>query len=104
MDIDNTTYKLTTNNYFDKEFDKKQIILGNTLISDMKHVKGWEHRLGGKYTKTSSYTIDRKGNIYEHFDPKYYSDFTGDKSVDKKSISISIEKQGRLMNDSFKER
>tara|TARA_B110000211_G_C14014609_1_gene524801 strand:+ start:429 stop:1064 length:636 start_codon:yes stop_codon:yes gene_type:complete len=104
MEINKDKYKLTTNNYFDKEFDKQQIILGNTLLPDMKHVNGWEHRLGGNYTKTSAYTIDRKGNIYEHFDPKYYSDFIGDKSVDKKSISISVENQGWLMKDLLKDR
>ena len=30
MEINKNSYELTTNNYFDKEFDKKQIVLGNT--------------------------------------------------------------------------
>ena len=104
MVINKEIHALTTNNYFDKSFIKKQIILGNTLLTDMSHINGWEHRLGGKYTKTSTYTIDRKGNIYQHFDPKYYSDFVGEKSIDKKSISISLENQGWLLKDLMKDR
>mgnify|MGYP003659415401 FL=1 len=104
MVINKEIHALTTNNYFDKSFIKKQIILGNTLLTDMSHINGWEHRLGGQYTKTSTYTIDRKGNIYQHFDPKYYSDFVGEKSVDKKSISISLENQGWLLKDLMKDR
>jgi N-acetyl-anhydromuramyl-L-alanine amidase AmpD len=104
MEINKETYNLGTNNFYDKEFEKKQIILGNTLVPDMKHVNGWETRLGGKYTKTSTFTVDRKGNIHQHFDPKYYSDFIGDKSVDKKSITISIENQGWLVKDLLKDR
>jgi N-acetyl-anhydromuramyl-L-alanine amidase AmpD len=104
MVINKEIHALTTNNYFDKSFIKKQIILGNTLLTDMSHINGWEHRLGGQYTKTSTYTIDRKGNIYQHFDPKYYSDFVGEKSIDKKSISISLENQGWLLKDLMKDR
>tara|TARA_R110000803_G_scaffold81853_1_gene147798 strand:+ start:37 stop:672 length:636 start_codon:yes stop_codon:yes gene_type:complete len=104
MVIDKESYGLGKTNYFDKSFEKKQIVLGNTLLTDMKHVNGWCHRLGGKYTKTSTFTIDRKGVIYQHFNPKYYSDFIGDKSVDKKSISISLENQGWLMKDLMKDR
>lgn len=104
MKIDNITYSLSKNNYIDKEFDKKQIVLGNTLIPDMKHVNGWKTRIGGNYTKTSAFTIDRKGNIYQHFDPKFYSDFIGDKLVDKKIISISLENQGWLLKDLLKDR
>jgi N-acetyl-anhydromuramyl-L-alanine amidase AmpD len=104
MEIDSVTYSLNTNNYIDKEFEKRQIVLGNTLITDMKHVNGWKKRLGGNYKKTSTFTIDRKGKIYQHFDPKFYSDFIGDKSVDKKIITISLENQGWLLKDSLKDR
>lgn len=104
MKIDKETYRLSKNNYHEIEFEKKQIVLGNTLITDMKHINGWKHRLGGNYKKTSTYTIDRKGNIYEHFDPKYYSGFIEHKTVDKKIISISIENQGWLTKDLLKDR
>ena len=104
MEIDKESYELTTNNYFDKVFDKKQIILGNTLLTEMKHVNGWKLRLGGKYKKTSTFTVDRKGRIFQHFDPKYYSDFIGDKETDKQSITISLENQGWLLKDLLKDK
>jgi len=104
MDIDKKTYKLTDKNYYKKEFKKHQIVLGNSFSDNLNHVKGWEHRLGGDYTKTSTYTIDRKGNVYQHYDPKYYSDFIDDKMIDKKSISIIIENQGWLLKDLLKDK
>tara|TARA_R110002126_G_scaffold252765_1_gene395833 strand:+ start:70 stop:372 length:303 start_codon:yes stop_codon:yes gene_type:complete len=99
MNIDKKKYKLSDKNYNKKEFKKHQVVLGNSFADNLNHVKGWEYRLGGDYTKTSAYTIDRKGNIYQHYDPKYYSDFIGDKMIDKKSISITIENQGWLLKD-----
>ena len=104
MEIDKITYKLTTPNYYEKEFDKHQIVLGNSFNEKLNHFRGWEDRLGGNYTKTSTYTIDRKGKIYQHFNPMYYSDFIGEKRVDKKIISITLENQGWLLKDLLKDR
>jgi len=104
MEIDKITYKLTTPNYYEKEFDKHQIVLGNSFNEKLNHFSGWEYRLGGNYTKTSTYTIDRKGKIYQHFNPTYYSDFIGEKRVDKKIISITLENQGWLLKDLLKDR
>ena len=102
MDIDKLTYKINENNFHKKEFDKHQIVLGNSFSENLNHLKGWENRLGGEYTKTSTFTIDRKGNTYQHYDPKYYSDFIDDKRIDKKIISIIIENQGWLLKDLLK--
>lgn len=104
MVIDRETYKLPENNYYSTEFKKRQIILGNTFSEKHNHINGWLSRLSGEYKKTSMYTIDRKGVIYEHFNPNSYSDFTGNKSVDKKIISISIENQGWLQKDLLKDK
>jgi N-acetyl-anhydromuramyl-L-alanine amidase AmpD len=104
MDIDKKTYNLSNKNYHKKEFIKHQIIIGNSFSENLNHLKRWEHRLGGEYTKTSTFTIDRKGNIYQHYDPKYYSDFIGDKMIDKKIISITIENQGWLLKDLLKDK
>ena len=103
MVIDKETYKLPESNYYSTEFKKRQIVLGNTFSENYNHIKGWLTRMGGEYKKTSMYTIDRKGNIHQHFTPDNYSDFTNNKSVDKKIISISIENQGWLQKDLLKD-
>ena len=104
MEIDKKTYKLKNTNYHQKTFDKHQIVIGNSFANNLDHVTGWKNRLGGEYTKTSTYSIDRKGNIYQHYDPKYYSDFIGIKKVDKKIISITLENMGWLVKDLIKDK
>lgn len=102
MFIDETQYKLSSKNYFPVESIKKQIILGNTFNHDMRHVIGWLNRYNGKYKKTASFTIDKKGVIHKHFDPKYQSSFFGDLELDKKSIVILLENDGWLVNNTEK--
>ena len=99
MKVDNLTYELTENNYYNKEFEKKQIVIGNTFNEKFYHFNGWLTRLDGQYTNTANYTITRKGEVYEHFNPTYYSDFVNEKRVDKKIISIVLENQGWLKKD-----
>ena len=102
--IDKKTYKLSDKNYYEKEFIKHQVVIGNSFSENLNHLKRWEHRLVGEYTKTYTFTIDRKGNIYQHYDTKYYSDFINDKMIDKKIISITIENQGWLLKDLLKDK
>jgi len=104
MKIDKETYKLDEKNYYKKEFKKHQIILGNSFTENLNHVDRWKYRLGGEYTRTATYTIDRKGNTFQHYDSKYYSDFVNNKRVDKKIISIVIENQGWLLKDLLKDK
>ena len=100
MNIDKHTYSLEEKNYYKKKFEKKQVVIGNSFATNPYHFNGWKHRLGGDYTRTAMFTIDRKGNIYQHFDCEYYSDFVNDKRIDKKIISIVMENQGWLLKDS----
>jgi N-acetyl-anhydromuramyl-L-alanine amidase AmpD len=102
--IDKDTYRLSETNFHPKEFTKHQIILGNSLNVKDNLYYGWKNRLCGNYTHTSTFTIDRKGNIYQNFNPKYYSDFINKKGVDKKIISITLENQGWLLKDLLKDK
>ena len=105
MIINDDKYKLEVKNYYDTEFEKRQIVLANTFSEKDKHIIGWKNRMGGEYKKTSPFTIFRDGTIYQHYDSSKYSDFLGNKSVDKKIIVILLENQGwlekDLINDSY---
>lgn len=99
MDINLEKYKLDEKNYYITEFNKRQIVIGNSFSEKDYHIKGWKTRMGGEYKKTSTFTIFKNGEICQHFDPSMYSDFLDNKSIDKKIISISIENQGWLQKD-----
>lgn len=99
MVIDNTTYKLTENNYIPIECIKTQIVLAQTFNHDMKHVIGWKNRLNGKTKKTAAFTIDAAGLVYNHFDSRYLSRFFNDLENDTKSIVVLLENDGWLVNN-----
>ena len=100
--IDDVTYKLSNDNYISVEYPKKQIVIGHTFNHDMRHFIGWTHKFNGKYTKTAAFTVGVNGDIYKHFDPKFYSNFFGNNDIDKKTIVILIENDGWLLKDSEK--
>ena len=91
--IDKKKYKVSENNYHKIIFDKKRIIIGNTFSSDMSYTNGWETRYGGDYKDIASLTIDKDGTIYQHYDPKYHSDFNG---IGETSIMINLVNEGWL--------
>jgi N-acetyl-anhydromuramyl-L-alanine amidase AmpD len=99
MVINETKYLLDKKNYYDTEFEKRQIVLANTFSDKDKHIEGWKLRMGGEYKKTTPFTIFRNGEINKHYDSSKYSDFLGSKSVDKKVIVILLENQGWLEKD-----
>lgn len=99
MKIDKETYRLDENNYYPVKNIKKQIIFANTFNTEMKHVMGWKHRLNGKNKKTAHFTISESGEIFEHFNSEYQSEFFNDKEIDSKTIVILIENLGWLQKD-----
>lgn len=99
MIIDKKLHKLSTDNYITEIHDKHQIIVGHTSHTNMRHVIGWENRLNGKYKNTAAFTIDHKGKIFQHYDPKYQSCFLKNESIDKFIIPIVLENEGWLRKD-----
>lgn len=83
-------------NYFVSDTTKKQILIANSLRKDNFHINRWKNKSLGVNKDWSTYTITREGNIYEHYPPKKYSEFIGDKKIDKKIISIVLENMGFL--------
>jgi N-acetyl-anhydromuramyl-L-alanine amidase AmpD len=87
MVIDYDTYVLNETNYYQEVYTKTQIVIGHTGRKDMRHFDAWLNRRNGNYKKTANFTIDKDGTIYQHFDPKYYSDFLG---IDQDRCNVSI--------------
>ena len=96
--LDKKTYRLPEKNYYKESYKKTQIVIGHNNRRDIRDIIGWTKRNNGEYKKTANYTIDIKGNVYEHFSPKYYSDFIGVEQ-DKSNISISLVNVGWLKLD-----
>ena len=101
--VDLETYKLGETNYHQKSYNKTQIIIGHTYRKNMLHFASWVYRLNNKNKKTATFTINKDGKIYQHFDPKFYSDFVN-KEQDKASISIVLENLGWLKRDGMIDR
>lgn len=89
-------------NYFCSNTTKKQILIANSLRKDNYHINRWENKNLGVNKDWSTYTITRDGIIYEHFPASKYSEFIGDKKVDKKIISIILENMGYLNKENNK--
>lgn len=93
------THLIGLQNFYQSEFMKTQIIIGNTFSNGLNHVTGWETRMNGKYKSTAPITILMDGTIHLHFDPKHHSDFMGIENIDKHSIPIVLENLGWLTKD-----
>lgn len=96
MHIDKETFKVTDDHYYPQPFEKHQIILAESLRAGHNFLIRLKNKDFGKSTAYPTFTISRKGEIFQHFDPKYYSDFLGIDSIDKHAISISLENMGKL--------
>ena len=99
MKIDTETYALSENNYIKMETIKKQIVLGHTSAKHNHTMNKWYRRLNNTYTKTAAFSIDKKGVIYQHFDPIYCSNILDTIELNKKSITILLENDGWLAKD-----
>ncbi len=112
--INDTKYVLTTKKYFNQPIAKKNIVLhhtnGRTVRKgtkdrpSMNHINWWRSTDGHVST---AFSIDHKGNIYQHFDPlnwAYHLGIGGSrKFLDKQSIGIELVNEGHMVkkNDKF---
>ena len=87
MNISNK-YIVKSNCYIRHRTNKSQIVLGNTYNTSLNHLTN-----GNK--KTPHFTITRAGDIYQHFDIKYYSIYL-DCDFEEQVISIALENVGQL--------
>ncbi len=96
IQIDNETYKVKEDNCYKTKTVKSQIVLATSLRKNGYHVTRLTHKEFGKTKKWNTFTISRSGLVYQHYDPKYHSEFLGIKDADKQSISIVLENMGCL--------
>ena len=92
-------YKVEDYNYYHTKHKKNQIILAGSLRKKNFHIKRLQKKDYGKTKKWNTFTISREGTIYQHFDPKCYTDFMVEKEIDKHSISIVLENMGFVFYD-----
>lgn len=99
--IDRETYKIEEDSYIKKIHNKKQIVLASSLRKNNYHIVRLMNRLTNK-KRWNTFTISRDGTIYQHYNPKYYTNFLkiGMKEADMHSISIVLENMGGLLETS----
>jgi N-acetyl-anhydromuramyl-L-alanine amidase AmpD len=96
MHIDKVTYKINAENRYKTKSPKTQIVIGMSLRKDSRHITRLQHKDYGNSKKWNTYTINRDGIVYQHYDDNYYTDFLGIKEADKCSVSIVLENMGAL--------
>ena len=89
--IDKKTYRVNNKNRYSEVHKKKQILIASSLRKSNYHIVRLQNKEIGQSKRWCTYSISRDGKVYEHYDPKYYSDFINDKSIDKHIISIVLE-------------
>lgn len=94
--IDKETYKTKPINRYKTKCVKTQIVLGTSLRKDSNHITRLQHKEFGDTKKWNTYTINREGKVFQHFDDKFHTDFLGIKEGDKRSVSIVLENMGAL--------
>lgn len=100
MLIDSKTYWTKEINRYKTQNPKIQIVLATSLRKENNHIIRLKHKEVGNSKKWNTYTITRDGLIYQHYDPKYHTDFLGIKEADKQTISIVLENMGNLFETS----
>lgn len=95
--IDKVTYKIGEESINTSTTKKTQIVVGLSLRKEDYHIKRLKRKDYGKSKKWNTFTISRSGKIYQHYDPKYVSEYIGKKPVDKRIISIVLENMGSLI-------
>jgi len=68
MKIDKTTYKVKEINYHKTQIAKTQIIIASSFRKDNYHITRLLHKEFGKTKKWNTYTINREGRIFQHYD------------------------------------
>jgi hypothetical protein len=97
MQIDQRKHKIKAKNRYRDKYPKTQIIIGNSLRKNDYHLVRLMHKDYGETKRWNTFTISREGVVYQHYDPKFYTDYMGKKKIDQQSISIVLENMCALV-------
>lgn len=98
----NKEYYFDDSNHIQKNrTKKKQIILLNSGCSLDEHLTKIKTRFNGKYDRLPCFFISQTGEIYQHYNPIYYSLLMEGHQIEKHSITITLENVGWLFKDSL---
>jgi N-acetyl-anhydromuramyl-L-alanine amidase AmpD len=81
---------------FDKNKNKKQIILCDTFRNSKDYLNALKFRNNGRYKKVPNYLINRDGKVISLISDDDYSNFFEDSDINKNSIIICLENLGWL--------
>jgi len=96
MHIDKETYKIEEKNRYKTKTAKTQIVIAVSLRKGNRHITRLQHKDYGKTKRWNTFTISREGQVFQHYDTKYNTDFLNIKTADKSIISIVLENMGCL--------
>lgn len=86
---------------FEKNKNKKQIILCNTFRSSEKYLNSVKNRRNGDYKRVPNYVINRDGKIINLLPDDNISHFFEDYDINRNSIIICLENLGWLTKTPF---
>ncbi|NJO59692.1 MAG: hypothetical protein HC836_15715 [Richelia sp. RM2_1_2] len=117
--INKSTYLVNEKSFYPEAFAKKNIVLHHTAgwvvqkgtkdKASMNHVAWWNSR-NNEISDTqgrvsTAFSIDYHGNIYQHFDPKFWAYHLGlgraKNYLDKQSIGIEITNEGYMKRNTM---
>ena len=81
---------------FEKNKNKKQIILCDSQRNGEEYLNGVKFRNNGKYDKIPNYFVTREGKVISLISDDSYSNFFYDNEINKNSIIVCLENLGWL--------
>jgi N-acetyl-anhydromuramyl-L-alanine amidase AmpD len=81
---------------FEKNKNKKQIVLCNSFRDGRNYLSSLKNRNNGKYEKIPNYLITRDGKILSLIPDDEFSNFFNDYDIDRNAIVVSLENLGWL--------
>lgn len=92
--FDKSYFFIKKPNILKNKSKKTQIVLLNTGYPIDDYFKKILTRHNGNYNKIPTFTIDRLGQIYQHYDPLFRSQILDNINFDKHAITIALENVG----------
>lgn len=102
MKLDNTKFRLTSDQYYPEKTTKNLIVLHHTVGGSAKST--FDYWQSTPDHIATAYIVERDGTVYETFDPDCWAHHVGSKdsrnvALNKRSIGIEIASEGALIKN-----